>query len=123
MKVPGVKVIERIVNKMMNYISKLLKETYILYLALKNPKLPLYTRLILSLIVGYSLSPIDIIPDFIPILGQLDDLVILLISTSIAKRLVPKDILEECKSKADKILGKDRVNITSFASAILGIHG
>ena len=118
-EIPGLRIVQKIVDKLMGYISRLLKETYVFYLAMKDPKLPVYTRVILSLIVGYAFSPIDIIPDVIPILGQLDDLVILLIATSIAKKLVPKDILEKHKAKADEVLGKDKVDLISFASAIL----
>jgi len=118
-EIPGLRIVQRIVDKLMGYISRLLKETYVFYLSMKDPKLPVYTRVILSLIVGYAFSPIDIIPDVIPILGQIDDLVILLIATSIAKRLVPKDILEKYKVKADEVLGKGKVDLISFASAIL----
>jgi len=118
-EIPGLRIVQRIVDKLMEYISRLLKETYVFYLSMKDPKLPVYTRVILSLIVGYAFSPIDIIPDVIPILGQIDDLVILLIATSTAKRLVPKDILEKYKAKADEVLGKGKVDLISFASAIL----
>lgn len=54
------------------------------------------------MVVGYALSPIDLIPDFIPVLGYLDDLLILPLGIALAIKLVPKNILEECRLEAEK---------------------
>ena len=76
------------------------REVYALYLCSRHPKTPLYAKLFALLIVGYSLSPIDLIPDFIPVLGYIDDLVLIPFGIALLIRMMPKDVLEECRHKA-----------------------
>lgn len=76
------------------------REVYALYLCSRHPKTPLYAKLFALLIVGYALSPIDLIPDFIPILGYIDDLVLIPFGIALLIRMMPKDVLEECRQKA-----------------------
>jgi len=71
-----------------------------LYLAYKRKDVPIYAKILIVIIIGYALSPIDLIPDFIPVLGYLDDLIILPVLILLAIKLIPKDILEECKEEA-----------------------
>jgi uncharacterized membrane protein YkvA (DUF1232 family) len=71
-----------------------------LYLAYKRKDVPIYAKLLIVIIIGYALSPIDLIPDFIPILGYLDDLIILPVLIYFAIKLIPQNILEECKEEA-----------------------
>lgn len=54
----------------------------------------------MALIIGYAVSPIDLIPDFIPVLGQLDDLILIPAGVSVVIRMIPKDVMEECRQKA-----------------------
>ena len=72
-----------------------------LYLALGRRETPLLAKLVAGLAVGYALSPIDLIPDFIPVLGLLDDLVLLPVLVALAIRMIPEDVLEECKLEAE----------------------
>lgn len=58
-------------------------------------------KIIAAIAVGYALSPIDVVPDFIPVLGYLDDLIILPVLAAWAIRLIPKEIMEECKTEAE----------------------
>lgn len=81
--------------------KKLKKEIYILYLASKHPKTPWYTKAFIMLIVGYAFSPVDLIPDFLPILGYLDEFIILPIGVTFAIKLLPKIVLDECKEIAN----------------------
>ena len=76
------------------------REVYALYLCSRHPKTPLYAKLFALLIVGYALSPIDLIPDFIPVLGYIDDLVLIPFGIALLIRMMPKDVLEECRHKA-----------------------
>lgn len=71
-----------------------------LFLALGRRETPLLPRLPAALAVGYALSPVDLIPDFIPVLGLLDDLLILPGLAALAIRLLPKPILEDCRLRA-----------------------
>lgn len=82
--------------------AKILKKEIIsLYYAYQNPQVNLLPKIIIIFTLGYALSPIDLIPDFIPIIGYLDDLIIIpaLISLSIA--FIPKEIMEESRKKAE----------------------
>ena len=75
-------------------------EVYALYLASKDPHVPWYAKALTALIIGYAISPIDLIPDFIPVFGQLDDLIIVPAGIALAIRMIPKNVLEECRQKA-----------------------
>jgi uncharacterized membrane protein YkvA (DUF1232 family) len=81
--------------------SKQLKsEIAAFYLAYKHPRTPWYARVLAALIIGYALSPIDLIPDFIPVVGYLDDLIIVPAGIALLIKIIPRDILEECRAKA-----------------------
>ncbi len=74
-----------------------------LYLAYKRPDVPFYAKLVSVLVVGYALSPIDLIPDFIPVLGYLDDLILIPIGIAFTIRLIPEEIMEECRKEAENV--------------------
>jgi len=80
--------------------KQLKTDTYALYLAYKDPRIPWYAKVFIAIIVGYALSPIDLIPDFIPVLGYLDDLIIISAGISLSLKMIPKEVLEECREKA-----------------------
>lgn len=71
-----------------------------MYLAVKDPRVPWYAKLVAGAVVAYALSPIDLIPDFIPVLGYLDDLILLPLGIALAVRLIPPDLLEEHRKEA-----------------------
>src|SRR5688572_28611749 len=75
-------------------------ETLALYLVARDPRVPWYARLFVAAVVAYALSPIDLIPDFVPMLGYLDDLILVPLGLALALRLVPRPILEECRARA-----------------------
>jgi uncharacterized membrane protein YkvA (DUF1232 family) len=75
-------------------------ETCALYLAYRDPGTPWYAKLLAAGVVSYAVSPIDLIPDFIPVLGILDDLVIVPLGTLLAIRMVPREVMTECREKA-----------------------
>jgi len=79
-------------------------ETYALYLAYKDPRVPWYARLFAALVVGYAFSPIDLIPDPIPILGYLDDLVLVPLGAMLAIKMIPPDVLAESREKAQEVM-------------------
>ena len=76
------------------------KNTYALYLASKDSRVPVLAKIIIGLVVAYALSPIDLIPDFIPVLGFLDDLLLLPIGIWLAIRLIPQPVWKECQALA-----------------------
>lgn len=75
-------------------------ETYVLYLAARHPRTPWYAKLLVAVVVAYAFSPLDLIPDFIPVLGLLDDLVLIPLGLLLALRLVPPEVLAECRARA-----------------------
>ena len=78
-------------------------QTYTLYLAYRQPRTPWYAKAFAALIVSYVFSPIDPIPDFIPGVGLLDEMVVVPIGILIAARLIPPDVFEECREKAREV--------------------
>ena len=77
------------------------RNIHALYFASRDPRVPKSAKIQIGLVIAYALSPIDLIPDFIPILGQLDDLILLPLGIWLAIYLIPKDIWQECLSLAD----------------------
>lgn len=97
---------------------RLKSEVHALYLAYKDPRVPLYAKLFLALVVGYALSPIDLIPDFIPILGYLDDIILLPLGIALTIRMIPPEVLSDCRERARSLEDKP-VNKTAAAVVIL----
>lgn len=89
-------------------VKKIKKEIGALYLAYKRPDVPFYAKLVSILVVGYALSPIDLIPDFIPVLGYLDDLIIIPLSINFAIKLIPNDIMNECRQQSENIFNEGK---------------
>jgi uncharacterized membrane protein YkvA (DUF1232 family) len=81
------------------WAKKLKREVLIVSLALGHPQTPWYAKVFAALIVGYALSPIDFIPDFIPVLGYLDDVILLPLGIALAIKLIPPVVLNDCREK------------------------
>ncbi|WP_284642761.1 YkvA family protein [Paenibacillus silviterrae] len=79
------------------------QHVFVLYLSYKDPRVPWYARLFTLLVVAYAFSPIDLIPDFIPILGYLDDLIIVPLGIYVAMKLIPQPVLQDCRAMAEEI--------------------
>jgi uncharacterized membrane protein YkvA (DUF1232 family) len=83
--------------------QQLTAQTYALYLALRHPRTPWYAKVFAALVVGYVFSPIDPIPDFIPGVGLLDEMVVVPIGVLIAAKMIPQDVFEECREKVREV--------------------
>jgi uncharacterized membrane protein YkvA (DUF1232 family) len=83
-------------------------ETYALYLAVKDPRVPWYAKFSALCVVAYALSPIDLIPDFIPVLGYLDDLILVPIGIALTIKMIPPDVMAECRAKAQARIAQDK---------------
>ena len=79
-------------------------EVYALYLAYKDPRVPWYARVFIACVVGYAFSPIDLIPDFIPVIGYLDDLILIPLGIKMALSMIPESIMNESRLKAQKVI-------------------
>ncbi|MFX0062201.1 MAG: YkvA family protein [Candidatus Hermodarchaeota archaeon] len=90
-----------------NKVKDLKRESYALYLAYRDRRVPRWSRFFLAIVIGYAFCPIDLIPDFIPILGYLDDLVLVPLGIYIALKLIPSEIMEECRNRAEEESERD----------------
>jgi len=95
-------------NNWRQRVRQLKGETYALYLAYEDPRVPWYARLWVALVVGYAFSPIDLTPDFIPVLGYLDDLVLIPLGVLLAIRLIPTHVMAQCREQARRELAEGR---------------
>ena len=87
-------------NRVRHWAQIVKRDTVCLYFAARDPRTPWYAKVIAASVVAYALSPIDLIPDFIPIIGYLDDILLVPTGLWIAMRMVPSDVIEDCRVKA-----------------------
>jgi len=93
-------------------------ETFALYLATRDPRTPWYAKLLVAGIVAYAFSPIDLIPDFVPILGYLDDLILIPLGIALAIKLVPPAVLAECRTRARETMRNGKP-VSRIAGAVI----
>ena len=96
-------------------------EVYALYLAYRDPRVPWYARIFAAGVVGYAFSPIDLIPDFIPVLGYLDDLLLVPLGVVLALKMIPADVLAECREEAQEVVSRGKPVNRAAAVAIVAI--
>jgi uncharacterized membrane protein YkvA (DUF1232 family) len=89
-------------------VTELRTEVRALYLAAKDPRVPWYAKFTAICVVAYAVSPIDLIPDFIPVLGYLDDLILVPLGIILVSRMIPSEVLTECRAKAHGRSADDR---------------
>jgi uncharacterized membrane protein YkvA (DUF1232 family) len=99
--------------------GRLKTDTYALYLVARDPRTPWYAKLLAAVVAAYAFSPVDLIPDFIPVVGYLDDLVIVPAGTWAAIKLVPPEVLAECRARAAQTAGGDRPVSRAAAGVIV----
>lgn len=88
------------------YAREVLKQVCVVYLVLKNPKSPVLAKMVAALTVGYVFSPIQLIPSFIPVIGWMDDVVVVSVGLRILTRLIPAALMDDCKTKAIIMVAK-----------------
>lgn len=88
-------------NELQQRARALKREIYALYGAYRDPRTPWYARVVVACVVAYALSPIDLIPDFVPILGYLDDVILLPLGIALALRLIPANVMRESRARAE----------------------
>lgn len=97
---------------------RLKSETFALYLAARDPRTPWYAKLLVAGIVAYAFSPIDLIPDFIPVIGYLDDLILVPLGIALAIRMVPGSVLAECRVRAQETIQTGKP-VSRIAGAVI----
>jgi len=87
-------------NRLLQWAKQLKAEVVTLWFCYRHPQTPWIAKILAIAVVAYAFSPIDLIPDFIPVLGLLDDAILLPIGIWLALKFVPKPVLDECREKA-----------------------
>ncbi len=108
-------------EQLKKWARNLKTEVYALYLAYRDPRVAWYARLLAICVVGYAFSPIDLIPDPIPIIGYLDDLIIVPIGIWLALKMIPKEVMAECREQARSEILKGKPVNWIAASIIIAI--
>jgi uncharacterized membrane protein YkvA (DUF1232 family) len=98
---------------------RLQKEAYVFYFVFRNPGTPWYARLVAACAAAYLLSPVQIIPNYIPVIGMLDDLLVVFLGVKVLQRIIPTDVLTECRGRADAAEVRKRAEIRSKASVVV----
>lgn len=94
-------------------------ETYALYLAARDPRVPWYAKIFAACVVAYALSPIDLIPDFIPVVGYLDDLVLVPLGIALTLKMIPPVVLAECRRRAETTMAQNNPKSWVAAGVII----
>jgi len=94
-------------------------ETYAIWLAYQDPRVPWYARAFSACVVGYAFSPIDLVPDPIPVLGYLDDLVLIPLGIALALRMIPQEVMVECRQKAEAAVSEGKPTNWKAAAVIV----
>jgi uncharacterized membrane protein YkvA (DUF1232 family) len=101
------------------WARELENEGLTLWFCCRHPAMPWLPKLLALLVVGYFLSPIDLIPDFIPVIGYLDDLILVPIGIYLTLKLVPQHVIEECRVKARDWIAAQRPKPKSIIAAVV----
>ena len=104
-------------NRLKIWARRMKRDTLALYLARRDPRVPRLAKVMAMVTAAYALSPIDLIPDFIPVLGYLDELIILPLFIYVTIRLIPPDVMVELRAQADQHLSENRPR--SMAGAVV----
>ena len=103
------------------HAKRLETETYALYLAYKDPSVRWYAKAFAAFVVAHTVSPIDLIPDFIPVLGYLDDLIITPLGIAIALRMIPPEIMARARREAVAASAEGRINTRAGIAIVLSV--
>ena len=96
----GVPTLGRLMEKWTEKVDDLKRDTYVLYLAYRDPRTPPLTKLIGAAVIGYALCPIDLVPDFVPILDLIDDMVLVPAGMALAFRSIPDDVIRDLRRRS-----------------------
>ncbi len=109
-------------DRLKKWAQNVKRDIFALYLASRDPRVPWYAKAMAALVAAYAFSPIDIIPDFIPVLGYLDDLILLPLGIVIVIRLIPEDVMADLRRQAEeKMLTRPRSAVGAVIVVLLWV--
>lgn len=106
-------------DRLREWARRLKRDANALYLACRDPRTPWYAKLLAAVIVAYAFSPLDLVPDFIPVLGYLDDLILVPLGITLVARLVPAPVMADCRARAQDM--SERLTSRVAAAVIVAI--
>ena len=112
---------QQMATRLRNWAVVIRRDSIALYLAARDPRTPWYAQLLAALVVAYALSPIDLIPDFIPVLGLLDDLLLVPAGLWLVLRLIPTDVICDCRARATRIATRPVSRLAAFVIVVIWI--
>ncbi|MGY4311064.1 YkvA family protein [Bradyrhizobium quebecense] len=118
---PSIKLSSIKLSSIKAWARNLKRDSVALYLASRDPRVPWYAKALAVAIAAYALSPIDLIPDFIPVIGYLDDLILLPLGIWLAISLVPDEVMAECRANASAVLQRPTSRAGMIAIIVLWI--
>jgi uncharacterized membrane protein YkvA (DUF1232 family) len=110
-------------SRIKSWASGLKRDGHAIYFASRDPRVPWYAKALAIAVAGYALSPIDLIPDFIPIVGYLDELILLPLGIWLVVSLIPPEIMVECRARADEAAQRPVSRAGMAAIILLWIAG
>jgi len=106
-------------HQLQRWARSLKRDTVTLYLAARDPRVPWYAKIVAAGVAAYALSPIDLIPDFVPVIGYLDDVILVPLGIALAIRLIPPALLEEHRASASAWIAKRPVSRAGALTIII----
>lgn len=106
-------------NRIKAWAKSLKRDVMTLWFVLRHPHTPWLARALAAILTAYALSPIDLIPDFIPVLGYLDDLIIVPLGIWLLLKIIPEQVLMECRNQADEWFRQDQQKPRSWMGLLI----
>ena len=106
-------------KRLQQQAHRLKVEAYALYLAYRDPRVPWYAKAVAAFVVAHTFSPIDLVPDFIPVIGYLDDLLITPLGIYIALKMIPPDVMTHAREQASRADQEGRIQSRAGAAIVL----
>jgi uncharacterized membrane protein YkvA (DUF1232 family) len=110
-----------ILARMRGWAGSIKTDVVALSLAARDPRVPWYAKVVAAMVAAYALSPIDLIPDFIPVLGYLDDLILVPLGIMLAVKLIPRALMDELRGKARDLTERPTSKAGALAILILWV--
>ncbi len=110
-------------KRITQWAGRVKRDAVALWIAARDPRTPLIAKAVAAAVAAYALSPIDLIPDFIPVLGYLDDLLIVPAGIALAVRLIPAELMSEFRGQADARAGRPRSPVGAAIIVLIWLLG
>lgn len=105
--------------RVLQWVRRLKRDLLVVWFACRHPGTPLVAKVLAVVVAGYAFSPIDLIPDFVPLVGYLDELILLPVAVYLIFKLIPEPVLDDCRVRADQFLRQRRPAPRNYVAAFV----